>query len=41
MESWQPWCQAAGLDVEVPRTGLCSNDSNLVETEVGRYLEHV
>lgn len=30
MESWQPWCQAAGLDVEVPRTGLCSNDSNLV-----------
>ncbi len=30
MESWQPWCQAAGLDAEVPRIGLCSNDSNLV-----------
>ncbi|QKL02140.1 LysR family transcriptional regulator [Pseudomonas sp. NY5710] len=30
MESWQPWCQAAGLDREVPRIGLCSNDSNLV-----------
>ncbi|AZC24753.1 MULTISPECIES: LysR substrate-binding domain-containing protein [Pseudomonas] len=30
MESWQPWCQAAGLDVDIPRTGLCSNDSNLV-----------
>lgn len=30
MESWQPWCLAAGLDVEVPRAGLCSNDSNLV-----------
>ncbi|MGC5698807.1 LysR family transcriptional regulator [Pseudomonas sp. NFXW11] len=29
-ESWQPWCQAAGLDIEVPRSGLCSNDSNLV-----------
>ncbi|WP_263262961.1 LysR substrate-binding domain-containing protein [Pseudomonas sp. RIT-PI-S] len=30
MESWQPWCQAAGLDIDVPRVGLCSNDSNLV-----------
>ncbi|AZC20122.1 MULTISPECIES: LysR substrate-binding domain-containing protein [Pseudomonas] len=30
MESWQPWCQAAGLDLDVPRIGLCSNDSNLV-----------
>ncbi|MBV4458445.1 LysR family transcriptional regulator [Pseudomonas sp. COR58] len=30
MESWQPWCQAAGLDIDVPRSGLCSNDSNLV-----------
>lgn len=30
MESWQPWCHAAGLEVEVPRAGLCSNDSNLV-----------
>ncbi|MFM2479649.1 LysR substrate-binding domain-containing protein [Celerinatantimonas sp. MCCC 1A17872] len=30
MESWQPWCQAAGVDVELHRTGLCSNDSNLV-----------
>lgn len=30
MESWQPWCKAAGLDVEIHRTGLCSNDSNLV-----------
>ncbi|APQ12387.1 transcriptional regulator [Pseudomonas oryzihabitans] len=30
MESWQPWCQAAGLASEVPRLGLCSNDSNLV-----------
>lgn len=30
MESWQPWCQAAGLDIDVPRNGLCSNDSNLV-----------
>ncbi|SJN56184.1 Glycine cleavage system transcriptional activator [Vibrio ruber DSM 16370] len=29
-ESWQPWCQAVGLDVEIHRTGLCSNDSNLV-----------
>lgn len=30
MESWQPWCQAAGLALDVPRIGLCSNDSNLV-----------
>lgn len=30
MESWRPWCQAAGLDIDVPRSGLCSNDSNLV-----------
>ncbi|WP_338521483.1 LysR substrate-binding domain-containing protein [Pseudomonas batumici] len=30
MESWRPWCQAAGLDIDVPRIGLCSNDSNLV-----------
>ncbi|KPA98701.1 LysR substrate-binding domain-containing protein [Pseudomonas asplenii] len=30
MESWQPWCQAAGLDIEAPRRGLRSNDSNLV-----------
>lgn len=30
MDPWQPWCQAAGLDTEVPRSGLCSNDSNLV-----------
>ena len=30
MDSWQPWCQAAGLDTDVPRSGLCSNDSNLV-----------
>ena len=30
MESWQPWCRAAGLDVDVPRTGMSSNDSNLV-----------
>ena len=30
MESWKPWCEAAGLDVEVTRKGLCSNDSNLV-----------
>ena len=30
MESWQPWCQAAGVDIDVPRIGLCSNDSNLV-----------
>ncbi|MBV6752988.1 LysR family transcriptional regulator [Pseudomonas chlororaphis] len=31
MDSWQPWCEVAGLlDVNVPRAGLCSNDSNLV-----------
>ncbi|MGI4839447.1 MAG: LysR substrate-binding domain-containing protein [Janthinobacterium lividum] len=30
MESWQPWCRAAGLDVDVPRRGMSSNDSNLV-----------
>jgi len=30
MDPWQPWCQAAGLDTEMPRSGLCSNDSNLV-----------
>lgn len=30
MESWQPWCRSAGLDADVPRAGLCSNDSNLV-----------
>jgi len=30
MDSWQPWCEAAGLDTEVTRKGLCSNDSNLV-----------
>ena len=30
MDSWQPWCEAAGLNVEVARKGLCSNDSNLV-----------
>lgn len=30
MDPWQSWCQAAGLDTEVPRRGLSSNDSNLV-----------
>lgn len=30
MDSWQPWCQVAGLDINLPRAGLCSNDSNLV-----------
>lgn len=30
MDPWQAWCQAAGLDTEVPRSGLSSNDSNLV-----------
>ncbi|MGY4495415.1 LysR substrate-binding domain-containing protein [Pseudomonas sp. TE3610] len=30
MDSWQPWCEAAGLSAEVARSGLCSNDSNLV-----------
>ena len=29
-ESWLPWCQAAGLGKDIPRKGLCSNDSNLV-----------
>lgn len=30
MDSWQPWCEAAGLGAQVTRKGLCSNDSNLV-----------
>lgn len=30
MDSWRPWCESAGLDTEVTRKGLCSNDSNLV-----------
>ena len=29
-ESWQPWCQAAGIEMSTERKGLCSNDSNLV-----------
>lgn len=29
-ESWLPWCQAAGIEMEGERKGLCSNDSNLV-----------
>lgn len=29
-ESWQPWCQAAGIEMSSERKGLCTNDSNLV-----------
>ncbi|QYY33813.1 LysR family transcriptional regulator (plasmid) [Cupriavidus pinatubonensis] len=29
-ESWLPWCQAAGIEMNFERKGLCSNDSNLV-----------
>ncbi|WP_191486866.1 LysR substrate-binding domain-containing protein [Pseudomonas sp. FEN] len=29
-ESWLPWCQAAGVEMNIERKGLCSNDSNLV-----------